>query len=136
MTSIFLKNLFARCKIHGSGDSQVIISDSEVYSLICMAIDDLGWSFQELEVTPIDLPSRNYYQIALSWFDRINIPNLNANRILSALDLCIKKDNDFSLYIENLSALHRRRAKYQRILSQQPLPSMDQIGPRVLSRST
>ncbi len=132
MTSVFLKSLFAKCKMHGGGDSQVIISDSEVYSLICMAICDLGWSYQELEVTPIDLPSTNYYQIALGWFDQINIPNLSTDKILGSLNSCIRKDNDFSLYIENLSALHRRRAKYKRILSQQPLPNMDQIGPRVL----
>jgi hypothetical protein len=132
MTSAFLKNLFTKCKIHGNGDSQVVISDSEVYSLICLAIDDLGWSFQDLGIIPIDLPSKNYYQISLSWFDRINVPNLNVNRIFSALNSCIQKDNDFSLYIENLSVLHRRRAKYRRILSQQALPNMDQIAPRVM----
>jgi hypothetical protein len=118
--------------MHGGGDSQVIISDSEVYSLICMAIYDLGWSYQELDITPIDLPSTDYYQITLSWFDQINIPNLSTDRILDSLGSCVSKDNDFSLYIENLSALHRRRAKYKRILSQQPLSNMDQIGPRVL----
>jgi len=47
MSSAFLKSLFAKCKMHGSGDSQVMISDAEVYSLICMAIRDLGWSYQE-----------------------------------------------------------------------------------------
>jgi hypothetical protein len=35
-------------------------------------------------------------------------------------------------YIDNLCALHRRRVKYRRILSTQPMPTMDQIGPRVL----
>lgn len=66
MTSAFLKSLFAKCKMHGGGDSQVLISDSEVYSLICMAIRDLGWSYQELNITPIDLPNTDYYQITLS----------------------------------------------------------------------
>jgi hypothetical protein len=132
MSSAFLKNLFAKCKMHGSGDSQVMISDAEVYSLICMAIGDLGWSYQELDVTPIDLPSSDYYQISLDWFDKIKVADLSADKILALLDSCIRKDADFSLYIENFSALHRRRAKYKRILSQQPLPNMDQIGPRVL----
>jgi len=132
MTSAFLKSLFAKCKIHGTGDSQVIISDTEVYSLICMAICDLGWSYQELSFTSIDLPSSDYYQIDLDWFDQINIADLSTDKLLTSLDSCVRKDNDFSLYIENLSALHRRRVKYKRILSQQPLPNMDQIGPRVL----
>ncbi len=118
--------------MHGSGDSQVMISDVEVYALICMAIGDLDWSYAELKVMPIDFPSSDYYQISLDWFDTITIEGFHRNQILAALDTCIQKDADFALYLENLSALHRRRAKYRRILSQQPLPTMDQIGPRVL----
>ena len=132
MASAFLKSLFTKCKMHGSGDSQVMISDSELYSLICMAISDLSWSYQELGVTPIDLPSSDYYQIDLNWFDQIDVAGLSTDKILASLDSCIRKDTDFALYMENFSALHRRRAKYKRILSQQPLPNMDQIGPRVL----
>lgn len=132
MTSVFLKALFAKCKMHGSSDAQIIISDSEVYSLICIAVHDLGWSYQQLDIIPVDLPSTNYYDIDLNWFEQINFQDLSTHRILEALGSCVEHDNDFSLYIENLSALHRRRAKYKRILSQQPLPTMDQIGPRVL----
>jgi hypothetical protein len=132
MTSAFLKNLFTKCKMHGSGDAQVILADTELYALICIAIGDLGWSFQELGIESIELPNTDYYQIKLSWFNQVDIAELSPDKILAALDSCIKKDNDFFLYIDNFSALHRRRVKYQRILSQQPLPSMDQIGPRVL----
>jgi hypothetical protein len=132
MTPLFLKSLFAKCKMHGSGESQVILSDSEVYALIYMAIHDLGWSAQELGIEPIDLPHPDYYQIDLDWFDLVNFVDLDPTKTMSAMDSCIKKNTDFSLYIENLSALHRRRVKYKRILSCQPLPTMDQIGPRVL----
>jgi hypothetical protein len=132
MTSAFLKNLFTKCKMHGSGDAQVILADTELYALICIAIGDLGWSFQELGIESIELPNTDYYQINLTWFNQVDIAELNPDKILAALDCCIKKDNDFFLYIDNFSALHRRRVKYQRILSQQPLPNMDQIGPRVL----
>ncbi|MDY7020546.1 MAG: DNA cytosine methyltransferase, partial [Cyanobacteriota bacterium] len=128
----FVKKLFSKCKIHGSGDSQVIISNDEVYALLCLAVNDLNWSYEQLHIRSIDLPSSDYYKIDLNWFDNLNIQNLNTDNILSALDACVKKDNDFSLYIENLSALHRRRVKYKRILSIQPVPNMDQIGPRVL----
>jgi hypothetical protein len=132
MASAFLKNLFTKCKMHGAGDSQVMLSDSELYALICIAISDLSWSYIELEIEPIAFPHPDYYQIDLSWFSRLDIEDLDAERALSALDICVKKDADFILYIDNLTALHRRRVKYQRILSQQPFPSMDQIGPRVL----
>ncbi|MDD2802313.1 MAG: hypothetical protein PHE96_12730 [Methylococcales bacterium] len=51
---------------------------------------------------------------------------------METLDAAKNKGEDFVLYIDNLSALHRRRIKYRRILSMQPMPTMDQIGPRVL----
>jgi hypothetical protein len=62
MTSAFIKNLFAKCKMHGGGDSQVIISDAEVYALICMAIRDLGWSFQELDGILIEIGQSSWYR--------------------------------------------------------------------------
>jgi hypothetical protein len=132
MTSAFLKNLFTRYKMHGGGEAQVILSDAEVYTLLCIAIHDLGWSHSALGITPIALPSTDYYQIPLSWFEQIDDSNLSAEKILITLDTCIQKDRDFSLYLDHLASLHRRRVKYKRILSQQPLPTMDQIGPRVL----
>ena len=130
--SNFLKKLFSKCKLHGSGDAQVIISDDEIYSLLYLAISDLNWPHRELGINSIDLPSLNYYEIDLEWFDNLKFPELQTSDILAILGACVKKDNDFSLYIENLCALHRRRVKYKRILSAQPLPNMDQVGPRVL----
>ena len=130
--SSFLKKIFSKCKLHGSGDAQVIISDDEIYSLLYLAINDLNWSHQELGINSIDLPSLSYYEIDLEWFDNLKFPALQTNDVLAVLDACVKKDSDFSLYIENLCALHRRRVKYKRILSVQPFPNMDQVGPRVL----
>lgn len=130
--SIFLKKLFSKCKVHGSGDAQVTLSNDEIYSLIYLATSDLGWPHKELGIHSLKLPSLNYYEIDLEWFDSLEIQNLCADDVLATLDKCIRKDNDFSLYIENLCALHKRRVKYKRILAVQPLPNMDQIGPRVL----
>lgn len=130
--SSFLKKLFSKCKLHGSGDAQVMISDDQVYSLLYLAISDLNWSHQELGINSINLPSLNYYEIDLEWFENLKVTALKTNDVLDVLDACLKKDKDFSLYIENLCALHRRRVKYKRILSTQPLPNMDQVGPRVL----
>ena len=65
----FIRNLYSKCKMHGSGDAQVVISDGELLSLISIAINDLGWSFDELGIDACDLPNNSYYQIPLSWFD-------------------------------------------------------------------
>ncbi len=131
-SSVFLKKLFSKCKLHGSGDAQVILSDDEVYSLIYLAVSDLCWPHEELCIHSLQLPSLNYYEIDLEWFDSLEIQNLSKESMLAALEQCLRRDDDFALYIENLCSLHRRRVKYKRILAAQPLPNMDQIGPRVL----
>jgi len=118
--------------MHGSGDAQVVISDGELFSLICLALINLDWSFDELSITPITLPDNDYYKIPMSWFEEQQSVTTDSETIMNAIKSCFHKDNDFSLFIENLSALHRRRVKYKRILSSQPVPNMDQIGPRVL----
>lgn len=130
--SVFIKQIYTKCKMHGSGDAQVIISDGEIYSILCIAINDLNWSFEELDITNIEIPSTNYFNIPLSWFDEQENQSTSSETIIEAISKCFIKNNDFALFIENLCALHRRRVKYRRILSNQPLPTMDQIGPRVL----
>ncbi|MCI0611220.1 MAG: restriction endonuclease [Anaerolineae bacterium] len=130
--SVFIKNLYTKCRIHGTGDAQITISDREIYALIALAIHDLGWSFEKLGVERIELPAPNYYEIGLDWFEKLENVEITPGKILSALEACFNKDQDFALFIENLSALHRRRAKFKRILSSQPIPTMDQIGPRIL----
>ncbi len=118
--------------MHGTGDAQVIISDIELYSLICTSIKDLEWSVDELQITDITNGDDGYFDTPLAWFENLENADITANDVKEAISRCFAKDNDFALYIENLCALHRRRIKYRRILSAQPLPTMDQIGPRAL----
>ncbi|NEO02875.1 MAG: restriction endonuclease [Moorea sp. SIO3I7] len=118
--------------MHGSGEAQVIISDGELSSLLSIAIDNLGWSHDQLQIIKVNVPDDDYYNIPISWFDSIAESDIRAEDVISALTACFNQDNDFALFIENLSALHRRRVKYQRILSSQPMSNMDQIGPRSL----
>lgn len=133
MTSAaFIRNLYTKCKMHGSGDAQVVISDGELFAIVVVAINDLGWSFEDLGVKALSLPCNNYNDISLDWFEAQEKSNISVDEILRALSSCFQQNADFGLYIENLSALHRRRVKYKRILSAQPLPNMDQIGPRAL----
>lgn len=117
--------------MHGGGDAQVILADDELYALIVIALNDLGWLSESLHIKAIQLPSNDYYANALEWFETLKI-GATGTDIMETLDAAINKEEDFVLYIDNLSALHRRRIKYRRILSMQPMPTMDQIGPRVL----
>jgi hypothetical protein len=116
-----IRQLLTLCKIHGSGDAQVILSDAELYLLMCISANDLEWQLSELGLTNIEIPFQNYYQIPLEWFSSLEIPNATPAILLNALTYACNLHDDYRLYIQNLSALHRRRVKYQRILATQPL---------------
>ncbi len=129
---LFIQNLYLKCKTHGSGGAQVAISDAELHALISLSLHYLEWDHSILGIPPISMPDSDYFQFSLDWFQSANYSSADAKDVKIYLEKCFQKDNDFALFIENLSALHRRRVKYRRILGSQPLPTMDQIGPRSL----
>jgi hypothetical protein len=126
---IVVQQLLAQCKVHGSGDAQVMLSDSELYALFYLSIHDLGWDQDRFGFEEIRLPDNAYYQIPVTWFSNLNIAAATPDSLLQILDTACQYHRDYSLYISNLAALHRRRMKYARILAEQPLPNMDQIAP-------
>jgi hypothetical protein len=130
--TLFFRKLYSDCKMHGTGEAQVVISDGELYALISIAVDNLCWSHAELNMQRIAPPSENYYGIPIDWFEEQALSHVTSIDVVTSLMAGFRKDNDFVLFIENLSALHRRRVKYRRILASQPMPNMDQIGPRAL----
>lgn len=79
------------------------------------------------------LPNTDYFATSLEWFETLDTEeDVAADNVLAALQRGISKDEDFGLFIHNLTSLHKRRLKYRRILSEQPRPTMDQVGPRSL----
>jgi hypothetical protein len=130
--SISIKQLLSECKVHGNGDAQVMISDTELLVLIYLSWLDLGWDIKAASLSELELPSHDYYSIPIGWFRGFCVPSATPQALLKLLNQSCDKHPDFVLYIRNLSALHRRRVKYSRILSSQPLATVDQIGPRVL----
>ncbi len=128
------RKLFSQCRILGSGSGKVELSESELLGLMHLTISDLGWvSFQTVfPVLSEPFPDSNYYRIELNWFRRHEKTAPTAWQLLDLFNDAIQIDADFGLYFYNICSLHKRRLKYQRILSTQPKPSMDQIGPRSL----
>jgi hypothetical protein len=57
---------------------------------------------------------------------------LTTDALLEEFHQLIRREPDARLYFSNLCEILKRRIKYQRILSAQPKPTMDQIGPRSL----
>lgn len=132
MTTAFISQLYTKCKTHGNGDAQVLLSDNELCALIKVSFVDLGYVDLVRSFDFIQIPVRNYYDIPLDWFEGLPSSESYSGLILSSFEDAVHMNEDYYLYIQNLSSLHRRRIKYKRILSSQSFPSMDQISPRTL----
>jgi len=132
MISTELKSQFARVRVLGQGSDRVSLSASEIAWLLHLAATDLGLS---LGHAAFKGPKRR----VPSFFD-IQIPPalpeeweiLTTDDLLTELDQLIRQELDVRLYFSNLCEILKRRIKYQHILSTQPKPTMDQIGPRSL----
>lgn len=130
MVRISTKQLFSKCILLGSGSTKIVLGKSQVFSLIHISLNDIGWSIEALPEIG-NLPSENYFEIELSWFESfLNAPTIN--ELQNYFETLINLDPDFGLYFLNLCSLHKRRIKYQNILSSQSRPTMEQVGPRGL----
>ena len=127
-----IRHLLSECKVHGNGEAQVMISDSELYVLMYLSCSDLGWNHADLGLRKIEIPSLDYYSIPIEWFTKVSIKAASPDALLNALATACEVHADYTLFIKNLSALHRRRVKYGRILASQPVANIDQIAPRSL----
>lgn len=133
MASTSTKALLTKVKVLGDGGGKLELSSKHLHALFQFVCDDLGWDIEsDLGMASIRLPDSGYYGTPLDWFEEFDSEDASSAAVLEALQRGIDKDDDFGLYILNLSSLHKRRLKYRRILREQPKPTMDQVGPRSL----
>lgn len=132
MATASTRQLFTKATILGTGTDRISLLSSQVFSLLQVTINDLGWQASDFGLqSGVVIPDNDYYKIPIAWFDSFpEAPSLKD--LLESFQKAIDKNNDFGLYFMNLCSLHNRRVKYQRILRTQPKPTMDQIGPRGL----
>jgi len=129
-----IKKVFSAARILGNGDDRVTLSENELFCLLSQCCRDLAMppTVSKLPNLSVALPSTDYYRIPLPWFQTPQVATPSASALVECLAACVAHEPDFRLYFENLATLHKRRLKYQRILSAQPRPTMNQIGPRSL----
>jgi hypothetical protein len=129
-----VKKVFSAARILGSGEDRVTLSENELFCLLSQCCRDLSIEATASALQPLAVPapSADYYRLPLVWFQTPQAACPSASKLVEALAACIAHEPDFGLYFANLAALHKRRRKYQRILSTQPRPTMNQIGPRSL----
>ncbi len=129
-----IKKSFSAARILGNGDDRVMLSENELFCLLTQCCGDLAIPGSVSKLPPVSSPpsDSDYYRLPLAWFQTAQAGCPSASALVESLAACVVHEADFRLYFENLTALHKRRLKYQRILSGQPRPTMNQIGPRSL----
>jgi hypothetical protein len=129
-----IKKLFSGARILGNGDDHVTLSENELFCLLTQCCHDLSIrsAVSKLPTLTLAPPSTDYYRLPLAWFLCAQVGCPPAAALVESLAACVAHEPDFRLYFENLATLHKRRRKYQRILSTQLRPTMNQIGPRSL----
>ena len=100
------------------------LDDPSCAYLLSVVVHDLGpaGEFREFSEAP-----RPFF--ATTPFQSLRIEDLS---FLDLFERLVKVREDADSYFFCLATLHRARLKYERILQAQPLPTIDQVGPRGL----
>jgi hypothetical protein len=128
------RRLLSAARLLGGGEDRVELTESEIFRLLWQCCADLAISARVSGLPPLRAPppSHDYYRVPLEWYGAPQPGCPDAEHLLAAFASCAGHEGDFRLYFLNLTMLHKRRLKYRRILSTQPKPTMDQVGPRSL----
>lgn len=100
----------------------VVYSDTGTLELLATVRGDIS--------TRIAPPASDYYAIADGWFSEPG--GLEQEDLVALMRLGAEQIPDFTTYLKCLAELHKRRRKYAKILSAQPMPTMVQVSPRAL----
>lgn len=132
MISTELKSHFAKVRMLGQGGDRVSLSIQEISWLLYLSATDLGLAMGNATLRAPKTKVPTFYDIQIPPKLPTVWEGLTTDDLLAELDQLIRKEPDVRLYFSNLCEILKRRIKYQRILSTQPKPTMDQIGPRSL----
>ncbi len=127
--------LITRVMTLGTGTNlPVVMSPSELAKLIGIVYYDMNLG-EQLETEHPGLwarinPNQPYYELPNHWF--LESIKLEPEQHFALFRTGSQQIDDFGTYLRCLSELHKRRRKYEMILSAQPMPTMVQVSPRSL----
>jgi hypothetical protein len=118
------QSIWEKSRAIGAGGQAVVLTDSMCSYLVGRIVVDLGLQAHFPEVPP-DLPE---------FFHRRNLAELTipSRDGKSLFERLVKLASDADTYYACLATLHKARLKYQSILETQPIPTLEQVGPRAL----
>ncbi len=116
--------LIQKVRVLGSGPDGFVLSDEVCAYLVAVIVLDLG-----LKAKFPELPAHVPGFFSTARMHDLALPNLDFDRLAGKL---FGLDRNADTYFACLASLHKRRLKYQHILRTQPIPTVDQVGPRGL----
>jgi len=108
----------------GGSQQGVALTDETCSYLIAVIANDLGFSSSFPELPNLPTPF-----FATRVLEELQLPNSN---LMALFERLVGLDPNADTYFACLATLHKSRLKYERILQTQPLPTIDQVGPRGL----
>lgn len=118
------ENIWQRSRAAGSGAQSVVLTDPACAYLLGVIALDLGFSEHFPEV-PATLPSL----FTATELDALVLPYANPRALFERL---VALDANADMYYACLASLQKARLKYEAILRTQPIPTIEQVGPRGL----
>lgn len=116
--------LITKARIGGSSELAVSLDDATCSYLVGLIVRDLDLAPDFPEI-PHNLPSF----FSSSGLQTLRLEDVSFQNVFERL-VELRKDADTYFYC--LATLHKARLKYERILQFQPIPTIDQVGPRGL----
>jgi hypothetical protein len=117
-------SIISKAREVGGGKQGVALSDEACAFLVSVIARDMNLADKFPEF-PKDLPT---------FFSSGSLESLVVPRVkfLALFERAVGLDPNADTYFSCLAALHKARLKYERIMQTQPVPTIDQIGPRGL----
>jgi hypothetical protein len=118
------RSIIAKAQAVGGSKQGVALDDETCTYLVGVIVHDLGLG----DRFPPALANLPPFFGTLS-LESLRVPGVN---FLAAFERLAQLEPDATTYFACLATLHKARLKYERILQTQPLPTVDQVGPRGL----
>lgn len=119
----------SKARLLGQGRSlSIFLEDGELAKLVGVIERDVGLEGALDWLSHEGRPAQRYYETDIAWF----ATPLEVEDFVGLYLEAVEKIRDFETFFECLCELHKRRRKYEAILSTQPFPTMLQVSPRSL----
>ena len=118
------KSMVEKARSIGGGEQGVALSEGACAYIVGIIVADLDLQTEFPEITA-ELPAFFGSEPVAS----LEIPDLP---FLPLLERLVNLVPDSDTYFVSLAKIHKARLKYERILMTQPVPTMEQVGPRAL----